>query len=148
MGAPAERSPARLRAGIGELLATCGARKSPRSRSCGLNIGAVAPGAANRAGLNPFFLRLAWPDGQLEPMKQGEGWVFRDWKQPVDAGRVIAYNIQRRNRTDGVWQDVATAIETESILVDQPEKTELEYRVIAINKAGEGSPSNTVMVVL
>jgi hypothetical protein len=43
---------------------------------------------------------------------------------------------------------LATAIETESTLVDQPQKTELEYRVIAINKAGEGSPSNTVMVVL
>jgi len=37
---------------------------------------------------------------------------------------------------------------TEATLVDQPQKTELEYRVIAINKAGEGSPSNTVMVVL
>ena len=55
---------------------------------------------------------------QLEPMKQGEGWVFLDWKQPVDAGRVIAYNIQRRNRTDGAWQDVATAIQTEATLVD------------------------------
>jgi len=33
-------------------------------------------------------------------------------------------------------------------LVDQPKKTELEYRIIAINKAGEGSPSNTVMAVL
>jgi hypothetical protein len=33
-------------------------------------------------------------------------------------------------------------------LVDQPLKTELEYRIIAINKSGEGSPSNTVMVVL
>jgi len=33
-------------------------------------------------------------------------------------------------------------------LVEQPEKTQLEYRVIAVNKAGEGLPSNTVMVVL
>ena len=33
-------------------------------------------------------------------------------------------------------------------LVDQPEKIKLEYRVIAVNKAGEGQPSNTVMVVL
>ena len=36
----------------------------------------------------------------------------------------------------------------EITLVDQPEKTEIEYRVIAINKAGEGQASNTVMVVL
>ena len=81
-------------------------------------------------------------------MKQSEGWVFLDWKQPVDGGRVIAYKIQRRNRTDGAWQDVATAIETEATLVDQPKGKELEYPVIAINRSGEGSPSNTVMVVL
>jgi len=85
---------------------------------------------------------------QLEAPKQGDGWVFLDWKQPVDGGRVIAYKIQRRNRTDGAWQDVATAIETESTLVDQPRGKGLEYRVIAINKSGEGSPSNTVMAAL
>ena len=28
------------------------------------------------------------------------------------------------------------------------QKTELEYRIIAINKAGVGSPSNTVMAIL
>jgi hypothetical protein len=33
-------------------------------------------------------------------------------------------------------------------LVDQPKGKELEYRIIAINKSGVGSPSNTVMVVL
>jgi hypothetical protein len=33
-------------------------------------------------------------------------------------------------------------------LVDQPKGAELEYRIIAINKSGDGPPSNTVMVVL
>ncbi len=35
-------------------------------------------------------------------------------------------------------QDFATAIETEATLVDQPKGAELEYRVITINKSGEG----------
>lgn len=85
---------------------------------------------------------------QLEAPKQGDGWVFLDWKQPAEGGRVIAYKVQRRERPEGAWQDVATAIETETTLVDQPKEKELEYRVIAINKAGVGSPSNTVMTVL
>jgi hypothetical protein len=88
---------------------------------------------------------------QLEAPKQGEGvggWVFLDWKAPADGGKVSAYKIQRRQRPEGAWQDVSTAIETESTLVEQPLKTELEYRIIAINKSGDGSPSNTVMAVL
>ena len=84
----------------------------------------------------------------MEAPRQGEGWVFLDFKAPADGGKVIAYKIQRRNCPEGAWQDVANAIQTEVTLVDQPEKQELEYRVIAINKAGEGSPSNTVMVIL
>ncbi len=94
---------------------------------------------------------LLAPHGQarlLEAPKQGAGWVFLDWKAPLDGGKPRAYKIQRRLRDDGSWQDVATAILTETTLVEQPEKTELEYRVIAVNKAGVGQPSNTVMAVL
>ena len=43
---------------------------------------------------------------------------------------------------------LTTMIETEVILVDQPKGAELEYRVIAVNKSGESSPINAVMVVL
>ena len=63
-----------------------------------------------------------------------------------------AYTIERRVLGSEVvgdhWGAVATAIETEATLVDQTRGPELEYRIIAVNKAGEGPPSNTVMVVL
>ncbi len=91
------------------------------------------------------------PPGQvrlLESPKQGDGWAFLDWKAPVNGGKAKAYKVQRRVRESGDWKDVATAILTEVTLADQPEKQELEYRVIAVNKAGDGQPSNTVMVVL
>lgn len=84
----------------------------------------------------------------LEAPKQGDGWVFLDWKAPFDGGKPKAYKVQRRNRDNGSWQDVATAIVTETTLVEQPQKQELEYRVIAVNKAGEGPQGNTVEVVL
>lgn len=84
----------------------------------------------------------------LEAPKQGAGWVFLDWKAPVDGGKSAAYKVERRLRDSGGWQDVATAILTETTLVDQPEKQEVEYRIIAVNKAGQGKPSNTVSIVL
>ncbi len=84
----------------------------------------------------------------LEAPRQGEGWVALDWKAPADGGKTAAYKVQRRQRPAGPWQEVAVAIDSEATLVDQPRGAELEYRVSAVNKAGEGEPGNTVMVVL
>jgi len=91
------------------------------------------------------------PPGQvrsLEAPRQGEGWVFLDWKEPVDGGAVAAYKIQRRLRPNGPWLDVGMAMESEATLTDQERAKEWEYRVLAVNKAGLGEPSNTVMAVL
>jgi len=91
------------------------------------------------------------PPGQvrlLEAPKQGAGWLFLDWKAPVNGGNPAAYKVERRLRDSGGWQDMATAILTEATLVEQPCKAELEYRIVAVNKAGQGEPSNTVMAVL
>ena len=91
------------------------------------------------------------PPGQarlLETPKQGAGWVFLDWKKPSDGGTVSAYKVMRRERPEGPWEEVATAVITEATLVEQPRSKELEYRIVAVNKAGDGEPSNTVMVVL
>jgi len=84
----------------------------------------------------------------LEAPRQGEGWVFLDWKAPIDGGAPSAYRVMRRERPAGPWEDVATAVITEATLVDQTRGLEFEYRIIAVNKAGEGEASNTVMVVM
>ncbi len=84
----------------------------------------------------------------LEAPRQGDGWVFLDWKAPIDGGAPSAYKVTRRERPAGAWEDVATAVITEATLVEQPKGKELEYRIIAVNKAGDGQASNTVMAVL
>jgi len=84
----------------------------------------------------------------LEAVRQGDAWVQLDWKKPADGGTVSAYKIMRRQRPEGPWQEVATAVISEATLVEQPKGVELEYNVIAVNKAGDGIESNTVMVVL
>ena len=40
------------------------------------------------------------------------------------------------------------ALETEATLNNQERGKQLEYRVVAVNKAGESEPSNTTAVVL
>jgi len=91
------------------------------------------------------------PPGQarlLEAPNQGEGWVFLDWKKPTDGGAVASYKIERRERPEGPWGIASMAIESEATLHNQERGKEWEYRVIAVNKAGEGMPSNTVAAVL
>lgn len=84
----------------------------------------------------------------LEAPKQGDGWVFLDWKKPSDGGALSAYKVMRRERPEGGWSEVATAVISEATLVEQPKGKELEYKIIAVNKTGDGEASNTVMVVL
>jgi len=84
----------------------------------------------------------------LEAPRQGEGWVFLDWKKPTVGGSVSAYKVMRRERPAGLWAETATAVISEATLVEQPRGKELEYRIVAVNKAGDGEPSNTAMVVL
>lgn len=85
----------------------------------------------------------------LEVRQEGKSWVSLGWKEPFDGGPVSAYRIQRRRREGGgEWTDVGTSVETAVTLTDQESGVELEYRVIGINKAGEGPASNIVRVVM
>jgi hypothetical protein len=61
---------------------------------------------------------------------------------------VGAYKIQRRRKDTGLWEDVGGSVDTVETLSNQPRGIEMEYRVLATNKAGIGQPSGIVAVVL
>ena len=84
----------------------------------------------------------------LEAARQGEGWVFLDWKSPADGGKVVSYQVECRERPAGDWAIVGMALKTEHMLTNQDRGKDLEYRVIPVNNTGQGEPSTTVAVVL
>ncbi len=91
------------------------------------------------------------PPGQvvtLEVRREGNTWVFLGWKEPLYGGEVAAYKVQRRKRDTGDWVDVGTAVEHDIMLTGQDTGVEFEYRIIAVNKFGEGPASNVVRAVL
>jgi multidrug efflux pump subunit AcrA (membrane-fusion protein) len=94
------------------------------------------------------------PPGQtlaLEVPTQGEASLTLSWTppSPADGGKPNAYKVMRMiDGGTGGWTDVATAVKPEATLTDQPTRQTLQYKVIAINKAGESPESNTVEVVL
>jgi len=98
------------------------------------------------------------PPGQpraLEAVDEGPGTIVLDWKPPAPGavGPVSTYVVERREQpvgggAFGDWQQVGASLSTEAHLTNQPRNQQLEYRVIAVNRAGEGTPSNTVMAVL
>lgn len=82
--------------------------------------------------------------------EQGEGSIELKWQKPISGGKVSAYEIRRRNeenRAEG-WDVVKTSLSTEITLTGQPRGVQLEYVVVAMNKAGDGPVSNPVMAVL
>ena len=89
--------------------------------------------------------------GQVRSLKTIEQELDRlviEWKKPASGGKVAAYKIQRCVKGTGKFSDIATSLKTRAELIEQPRLTDLEYRVIALNKAGQSPPSNTVTVVL
>jgi hypothetical protein len=90
------------------------------------------------------------PPGEVRDIRimgEGDTWVALRWNPPADGGAVASYKIQRKKK-DGGWEDVGSSVDTEQMVSSQPRGIELDYRVLAVNKAGVGQPSATVTVVL
>jgi len=84
----------------------------------------------------------------FEAVRQGEGWVFLDWKSPADGGTVVSYQVESRERPSGDWAICGMALASEIMLANQDRGKDLEYRVIPVNNSGSGEPSATISVVL
>lgn len=96
----------------------------------------------------PGTLQLPGAPRTLEVKREGRGWIYLDWKSPGDGGAVAAYRVVRRALGEVEWQEVGLCFESMTVLTDQPQGIELEYQVIAINKAGESLPSNLITAAL
>jgi len=85
----------------------------------------------------------------LRVLEQGTDFVVLSWKAPAAGGRAGAYQIWRRDdRQSNTWINAGVSMATQIKLPDQPRHIDMEYRVAALNKTGQGSVSNTVAVVL
>ncbi|VFM95919.1 MAG: hypothetical protein BECKG1743D_GA0114223_101333 [Candidatus Kentron sp. G] len=96
----------------------------------------------------PARLKIPGQTRHLEAPRQGDGWIALDWKQPDEGGKAAAYKIQRREGDSETWLDAGMAMDTEVALSNQPRGIRLEFRVVAVNKVGEGEPSNGVLATL
>ena len=63
-------------------------------------------------------------------------------------GGVATYQVQVYHPDKGEWQTVELCFDTLTVLTDQERGVDLMYRVVTLNKTGEGLESNTVTVVL
>jgi hypothetical protein len=106
--------------------------------------------------LNALGWRLPRDGTPLQPpgetrditiVSEGDTWAILRWKPPADGGAPAFYRIQRRQE-GAPWDDAGITATTEQLMSNQPRGVQLHYRVIAVNKAGDGPPSATVTLVL
>ncbi|MFC1640165.1 fibronectin type III domain-containing protein [Gemmatimonadota bacterium] len=84
----------------------------------------------------------------LEIKREGKGWVYLDWKTPAEGGTVSAYRVLTRTSGATEWAELVLCFESMTVLTEQPQGVDLEFQVVAINKAGVSLPSNLVTVSL
>ena len=111
----------------------------------------AALGWSGRAPRTPHVPQLPGQPRNVRAQQQGEGSITLAWDEAEDGDAAACYKAERRKLDNGVWsawQIVGTAVSTSIALSGQPRGNTLEYRIIAINSAGDSLPSNTVTAVL
>lgn len=81
-------------------------------------------------------------------LKEEENAITLAWRKPPEGGSVAAYRIERQRWGEDEWTVVGTAVKKRITLKRQVNGIAWTFRVISVNKAGEGKPSNSVKAVL
>jgi hypothetical protein len=86
----------------------------------------------------------------FQMVRTGPGEAKATWERPNEGGAPACYLIERRTSgDDGIsWVNAGTVVDIEATLTDQERGKELEFCVVALNRAGESLPSNSVTVML
>ena len=90
---------------------------------------------------------------RLEIAAAGPQGVRLRWQPPQDGGPAAAYRVQRRSSAAPCWRDAAGTTGTTVLVcpaagVERKAGGTVEYRVLAVNRAGTGEASNVVTVTV
>lgn len=79
--------------------------------------------------------------------KVGKNYVELSWTPPANDGgsKITNYVVEKRPVGSNQWTKASpyTVVDNTATVTDLPENGEFEFRVKAVNKAGEGEPSST-----
>jgi hypothetical protein len=70
------------------------------------------------------------------------------WKVSNEGGEPLSYKIYRRELPDGDWILVKSIASKSAALSKQLSGKPLQYKVVAMNKSGDGAESNSVGVTV
>ena len=101
----------------------------------------------------PTSLTKPGQPGELTPAYEGPGTLTLTWDKPAAGGAVSSYRIERSDQPQGggvpgAWTLITNSFEETITLGSEPRGIEMQYRVIAINPAGDSMPSNIATIVL
>ena len=82
-----------------------------------------------------------------EVKKVGKNYVELAWSPPTNDGgaKVLGYVIEKKPVGSDQWTKAVpyNVIDNDVMITDLPENGEFEFRVKAVNRAGESEPSST-----
>ena len=94
-------------------------------------------------------LEAPGPCSDLRGLRVGESGVASlIWDMPKKGGKASTIEVQMREDGQSEWKFVKNVFTNETTVKHLPRGKVLDFRVIAMNKAGTSSPSNILKVTL